>query len=193
MLLQEHHLGQERTKLFKDPLPGDWHTWWAGCAREERRSPYFGEKITKYCHFGSWHTNRRKGMFYYLEWRSMKFVVLNIYAPNSSSEKTSFWRNLANKIPSYDNSIVVGDFNMTERINGCLGTHSNLLQGEEVRAWGFLIAMLGIRDSWYPSMVVEENSLRFSQFGWKESEGCHSRLDRIYAPKLRIGAIAHPF
>ena len=29
-------------------------------------------------------------------------------------------------------------------------------------------------------MAVEANSLRFSRFGWKESEGCHSRLDRIY-------------
>ena len=56
---------------------------------------------------------------------------------------------------------------------------------EELRAWGFLIAMLGIRDSWYSSMVVEENSLRFSRFGWKESEGCHSRLDHIYvSPKI---------
>ena len=40
--------------------------------------------------------------------------------------------------------------------------------------------MLGIRESWYSSMVVEANSLRFSQFCWKESEGCHSRLDCIY-------------
>ena len=28
-LLQEHHLGRERTELFKDTLPGDWYTWWA--------------------------------------------------------------------------------------------------------------------------------------------------------------------
>ena len=50
----------------------------------------------------------------------------------------------------------------------------------ELRVWSFLISILGIRDSWYSSMAVEANSLRFSRFGWKESEGCHSRLDHIY-------------
>ena len=91
---------------------------------------------------------------------------------------------MANKIPSFDNWIVAGDFNMTERMEDCLGAHSNLLQGEELRVWGFLISMLGIRDSWYSSMAVEANSLRFSRFGWKESEGCHSRLDCIYVSPI---------
>ena len=27
LLLQDHHLGWERTKKFKDLLLGDWHTW----------------------------------------------------------------------------------------------------------------------------------------------------------------------
>ena len=188
LLLQEHHLGRERTELFKDPLPGDWHTWWApahgvlerrgGVCISVRKSPDIAILDHGILIEG-------RVMFCYLEWRNVKFGVLNVYAPNSSSERTSFWSELANKIPSYDNWIVAGYFNMTERTNDCLGAHSNLLQGGELRAWGFLTAMLGIKDSWYSSMVVEENSLRFSRFGWKESEGCHSRLDRIYvSPKI---------
>ena len=51
-----------------------------------------------------------------------KFGVLNVYAPNISNERTSFWRLLANKIPSFDNWIVAGDFNMTERMEELIRT-----------------------------------------------------------------------
>ena len=97
------------------------------CVREERWGLYFVEEIALYCHFGSWYTDRRQGHVHCLEWRNVKFGVLNVYAPNSSSERTSFWSELANKLPSYDNWIVARDFNMTERADDCLGAHSNLL------------------------------------------------------------------
>ena len=112
LLLQEHHLGRERTKLFKDPLPGDWYTWWApahgvlerrgGVCMSVRKSA----DITILDH-GILIEGR--AMFCYLEWRNVKFGMLNVYAPNSSNERTSFWRLLANKIPSFDNWIVAGD------------------------------------------------------------------------------------
>ena len=167
-LLQEHHLGRERTELFKDPLLGDWYTWWAPAhAMLERRGGVCisVRKSADIIILDHGILIEGRAMFCYLEWRNVKFGVLNVYAPNISNERTSFWRLLANKIPSVDNWIVAGDFNMIERVEDCLGAHSNLLHGEELRAWGFLTSMLGIRDSWYSTMAVEVNSLRFSRFG----------------------------
>ena len=44
-----------------------------------------------------------RAMFNYMEWRNVKFGVFIVYAPNSGSERTSFWSVLANKIPSFAN------------------------------------------------------------------------------------------
>ena len=94
LLLQEHHLGRERTKLFKDLLPGDWYTWWtpAHGVLERRGGVCFSvRKSSDIAILDHGILIERRVMFCYLEWRNVKFGVLNVYAPNNSNVRTSFW------------------------------------------------------------------------------------------------------
>ena len=90
---------------------GDWHTWWALAhgVLEKRGGVCISVRKSSDIYILD-HGILIEGrvMFCYLEWRNVKFGVLNVYAPNSSSDRTSFWSVLANKIPSFENWLVRG-------------------------------------------------------------------------------------
>ena len=75
--------------------------------------------------------------------------VCNLYAPNNSDEKLSFFSDLQVyfRDSDLDNLILFGDFNCV------LDNHSDIISGqphknEEVRCFNHMINALGLKDSW---------------------------------------------
>lgn len=103
---------------------------------------------------------------------------LGIYAPNSSSERASMWRELTSCIDSSFHWIVGGDFNMIESNQDQIGGNCTTIAGSERRAWQHFARHLLLEDTF----CARPGHLRFS---W-DNRRCFR-----HSPHLHISADGH--
>jgi exonuclease III len=102
--------------------------------------------------------------------------ILAIYAPNEPTENRDFWIDLKrrqenNEFPKAN--VMLGDFNIVEDSLDRLPSHGDRAQA--VRALRELKHSLGLIDGWR-SLNRDTKAYTFTS----ESNGAHSRIDRIY-------------
>jgi hypothetical protein len=84
--------------------------------------------------------------------------MLNIYAPNKSHERATFWTQIANNLPLADSWLVGGDFNIVEREGDHSTNTPKKLSNEEREAWDQLVMRLGLEDVWNSDDFTHYNS-----------------------------------
>jgi exonuclease III len=113
-----------------------------------------------------------------LPWHASDVLnILAVYTPNDVTENRDFWTELKqgredNKFPRAD--IMLGDFNIVEDSLDRLPSHAD--RPQPVRALRELKHRLGLIDGWR-SLNRDTKAYTFTS----ESNGAHSRIDRIYA------------
>jgi exonuclease III len=113
-----------------------------------------------------------------LPWHASDVLnILAVYAPNEATENRDFWTDIRrarddNQFPKAD--IMLGDFNVVEDSLDRLPSHGD--RAQQVRALRDLKHKLGLIDGWR-SLNRDTKAYTFTS----ESNGAHSRIDRIYA------------
>ncbi|KAF5325465.1 hypothetical protein D9619_009740 [Psilocybe cf. subviscida] len=104
--------------------------------------------------------------------------ILNVYAPNASSENAQFWQTLRKHFdehPSHKPDVMAGDFNMVEEVIDRLPIQS--LDGKAVlKAFDDLKMDINVTDGWRATFPDDR---RFT-YRQQTLDGSKSRLDRIY-------------
>ncbi|MCO5595316.1 hypothetical protein L7F22_049357 [Adiantum nelumboides] len=130
-----------------------------------------------------------KAMWITLQCDASVVGVLCIYAPTTATERSWFWDQIDDVLPSVDSWIVGGDFNNLETFEDWRADQPPALLhiarcGRD--AWDrFLFAIAGM-DAWYtPSFAHVDSSLHFS-WGFHRQRGLLLKcLDRFYVGNLR--------
>ena len=183
LLLQEHHLSQERTQSLVNPLSGGWTTWWSAAQGDLQRRAGVCISISDKARYevtSSGTLVEGRALYVLLKWNRLQIGVLNIYAPNSAPERAIFWRMLATTLPDAEAWVMAGDFNMTEHLGDRKGGTQRPISGAELDSWAFLIGKIGVKDTWGSSLRRSSHSLYFSRAAGNARGGCLARLDRIY-------------
>ena len=151
LLFEEHHLCQRRIDGYGSILRGQWMTCWS--PRIGNNGAYVGVCMAIST---SWKDNAlsyvdlRPGRAQYIiiSIKDEIVGVLNIYAPNSVSERIVFWNQLEALCPSNINWCVGGDFNMIDRVKDRTGGSMTTIHGQELACWERLCCHLHILDAW---------------------------------------------
>ena len=110
----------------------------------------------------------------------MGWGLLNIYAPNTASDRMILWKSILSQLPTVDHW-AIACWRMCDRIGG----RSHAIAGSELYEWEQLIFSLGLMDLWHVSSFVRlEDSLVYSRSDRRELHTNLSRLDRFYADKF---------
>ncbi|KAI9063991.1 DNase I-like protein, partial [Trametes sanguinea] len=122
-----------------------------------------------------------------LPWGRDKHIrVLNVYAPNVLSDNAALWDSLKERYtndPAFRPDIVLGDFNMVEEsIDRCPARTD---PGQVTRAFADMKERMGMCDTWRRAHPGKRE-FTYMQAG----NGAQSRLDRIYASRGLVPAVA---
>lgn len=80
--------------------------------------------------------------------------ILNVYAPNSSSERQTLWNELASVLPQDCRWILTGDWNVVERPSDKSTADSRILASAEKISFHQLLAGLEVSDSFDNSNAI---------------------------------------
>ncbi len=112
-----------------------------------------------------------------VEWKEMKFQIVNIYAPNNEKERKNFFQKLKSDVDPKDDEwhlVIGGDYNCVEDSvldrRNCV---SDFDEGKE--ELGELVAMYGLEDIWRRRHI---NQRQYTYF--KKNTPKASRIDRFY-------------
>ena len=182
LLLQEHHLSANKILNIGNPLEGDWHTFWSPAQGEHGRKGGVCTSIRNSPDIvlvGQDTIVEGRAISVTIRWHQCIIGIINVYAPNSSTNRAHFWRQLADGLPIADVWILAGDFNMTLYKEDKVGGMQMVVQGAELVAWDLLMGRMGVKDAWH---VIKKprSSLSFSRAGCSMNGFCMSRIDRIY-------------
>lgn len=84
--------------------------------------------------------------------------ILSLYAPNARKDHTKLWHELADVLDSGRNWIVVGDFNMVDKIGDRKGGSNRIVKGGEKSSWNRLCRKLCLVDSY----IYKPGHLKYS-------------------------------
>ncbi|KAH9847057.1 Endonuclease/exonuclease/phosphatase, partial [Lenzites betulinus] len=115
-----------------------------------------------------------------MKWSASKVLrILNVYAPNKTSDNAAFWDGLRVKLHEQGRrviDVVLGDFNVVEMALDRMPPHQDA--SGPVRALERLCVALKVEDSWRSTHAGERE---FSYL--HAATGSQSRIDRIYLHK----------
>ena len=188
LLIQEHHLNEQRIQKYGNLLPGQWKQFWVPAIGDNSLKAGLCIAISDiwwsaFMHYGVLDCGR--GQYIILQIGSKKWGLLNIYAPNHARDRTTLWKSIMPQLPVVEHWAIAGDFNMLE--DGCdrLGGTFQPLFGSKLYEWERLIFSLGLMDLWHVSSFERmQDSLAYSRSDRKQSNTNLSRLDRVYADKF---------
>ena len=119
LLVQEHHLSKRRIDSYGSILPGQWMLYWSpGIGNNGAQagvciaiSERWTRNIIRYEELIP-----GRAQYIVLNLRNENIAFLNIYAPNSSLERSRSWNQLTELCLGNLNWCIGGDFNMIERV-----------------------------------------------------------------------------
>ena len=188
LLIQEHHLNEQRIQKYGNLLSGQWRQFWVPATGDNCRKGGLCIAIndiwwSSFLHYGILTCGR--GHYVILQIGLKKWGLLNIYAPNHVRERTILWKSIISQLPDVDHWAIAGDFNMLEDVGDRLGGTSQTISGSELYEWERLTFSLGLMDLWHVSSFVRiHDSLAYSRSDRREAHTNLSRLDRFYADKF---------
>ena len=188
LLIQEHHLNEQRIQKYGNLLTGQWRQFWVPAIGDNSLKAGLCIAINdiwwpSFLHYGILTCGR--GHYVIFQLGVKKWGLLNIYAPNHARDRTILWKNIMSQLPTIDHWAIAGDFNMLEDLSDRLGGTSQTLAGTELYEWERLIFSLDLVDLWHvPSFVRIQDSLAYSRSNRRDSHTNLSRLDRFYADKF---------
>ena len=184
LVIQEHHLGEQRLLKYGNLLPGKWQHFWL---------PAFGPNDTQgglciaVSHIWASRVSmsgalaNKRAQYVVFQIGEIKWGLLNLYAPNSEAARSRFWTEILSQIPQIDHWALVGDFNMLEDVQDRQGGSLRIISGAEFREWERLCMSLGLVDLWsVQSFSRLPESLSFSRSDRRIAGVNLSRLDRFY-------------
>ena len=184
LIIQEHHLGEQRISKYGNLLPGRWQQFWL---------PAFGPNDNQgglciaVSHIWAPHVSmsgslaNKRAQYIVFQIGAIKWGLLNLYAPNSEAARSRFWSEILVQIPQIDHWALVGDFNMLEDVQDRQGGSSRIISGSEFREWEKLCMSLQLVDLWsVQSFNRIPESLSFSRSDRRLAGVNLSRLDRFY-------------
>ena len=188
LLIQEHHLNEQRIQKYGNLLPGQWKQFWVPAIGDNRLKAGLCIAISDiwwpaFMQYGVLDCGR--GQYIILQIGSKKWGLLNIYAPNHARDRTTLWKSIMPQLPAVEHWAIMGDFNMLEDACDRVGGTFQPLFGSELYEWERLIFALGLMDLWHVSSFERmQDSLAYSRSDRKQSNTNLSRLDRVYADKF---------
>ena len=188
LLIQEHHLNEQRIRKYGNLLPGKWRQLWVPALGVNRLKAGLCIAINDTCllnflHYGVLSCSR--GQYAIFQIGLKKWGLLNIYAPNNAKDRMILWKSIISQLPTVDHWAIAGDFNMVEDVSDRVGGTSQTVAGSELYEWERLIFALGLMDVWHVSSFVRlQDSLEYSRSDRREVHTNLSRLDRFYADKF---------
>ena len=185
LLLQEHHLSESRIRRCGQLMHRQSETFWSAafgtagaqggvciCIAESWRDAIVDRGIVV----------PGRAQWVIMQRGEVRFGILNLYAPNQSSARASFWDQLVDALPTVEHWCIGGDFNMIEVPSDRVGGSHTTLQGSELAAWERLCLTLRIDDVWHHAgFGRERDSLLFSRSDHRVGGANLSRIDRFYA------------
>ena len=101
-----------------------------------------------------------RAQYIILEWKGEKEGILNIYAPNTVTDRVELWSHLLSSLPrNIDNWCIGRDFNMLEHPTDRAGGRGDTIRGNELAKWDQLSMSLGISDLWNsPKFITHKKS-----------------------------------
>ena len=184
LLIQEHHLSQRRIDNYGSILPGHWLSYWSsGIGNSNAQAGVCFAIAEKWksnvVHYEELIPGRAQSIM--LEVNNDKVGFLNVYAPNSSSARASFWSELTSLCSADVSWCVGGDFNMIERVKDRTGGSMVTVHGQELASWERFCFHLHIMDTWTNDAFVRmKDSLYFSRSNRRQNDANLARLDRFY-------------
>ena len=188
LLIQEHHLNEQRIQKYGNLLTGQWRQFWVPAISDNSLKAGLCIAINdiwwpSFLHYGILTCGR--GHYVIFQLGVKKWGLLNIYAPNHARDRTILWKNIMSQLPTIDHWAIAGDFNMLEDLSDRLGGTSQTLGGTELYEWERWIFSLDLVDLWHvPSFVRIQDSLAYSRSNRRDSHTNLSRLDRFYVDKF---------
>ncbi|KAH7291479.1 hypothetical protein KP509_29G018500 [Ceratopteris richardii] len=114
--------------------------------------------------------------------RSLSYVCINVYAPNSPADRVNTWKDLALSIQHcmslqiWESAriLLCGDINMVDSDTD--STTTSVMSSQKSIIWGEILNMLNCRDLWG---YIGGHTLRFTYHS-RSHKKAMSKLDRCY-------------
>ena len=184
MMVQEHHLSDDRIRNYGSILKGKWQLYWSSVIGERQRKAgvciaVVEKQMKNVVQYMEVIPRRAQCLVMRVEDEDVAF--LNVYTPNYVSAKGDFWTELCLKLPNVNNWCVAGDSNMIENVEDRIGGSNVVVHRYELVEWEKLCIKLRMQDVWsLHNFVRMSNSLLFSRSDRKMMGSNLSRIDRIY-------------
>ena len=97
IMLQEHHLNSTQSKEVGDLLPGSWRTIWEPAIGEDGNHGGICTLIREHLAQGLIHQESlipSRAHFCTLAIQGQRWNFMNVYAPNSRTERATFWEDI---------------------------------------------------------------------------------------------------
>ena len=142
LVIQEHHLNEQRIRKYGNLLPGKWRQLWVPALGVNRLKVGLCIAINDNCllnflHYGVLSCSR--GQYAIFQIGLKKWGLLNIYAPNNAKDRMILWKSIISQLPTVDHWAIAGDFNMVEDVSDRVGGTSQTVAGSELYEWERLI------------------------------------------------------
>ena len=97
LLIQEHHLNEQRIRKYGNLLPGQWWQLWVPTVGDNRLKAGLCIAINDTClsyflHYGVLSCSR--GQYVIFQIGLKKWGLLNIYAPNNARDRMILWKSI---------------------------------------------------------------------------------------------------
>ena len=153
ILVQEHHLDEDKINKIGSICPGNWTNTWSAATGDMQIQG--GVLIAMKAKFKfivdcTGMGSLIEGRFVYIRIKHScgHLGILNIYAPNLAAERQEFWLQLVAKKPNVELWIIGGDFNMVEHPEDRRGNANGTAQGAEKYAWDKFCLAYNVLDCW---------------------------------------------
>ena len=167
LLIQEHHLNEQRIQKYGNLLPGKWRQFWVlavgdNCLKTGLCIVINDIWLCYFLHYGVLTCGR--GQYVIFQIGLKKWGLMNIYAPNHARDRAILWKRILSQVPIVDHWAIAGDFYMLEDVSDRLGGIPHTISGSELYDWEHLIFSLVLMDLWQVSSFVKMlDSLAYSR------------------------------
>ncbi|KAL3683354.1 hypothetical protein R1sor_001376 [Riccia sorocarpa] len=185
LAIQETHLKADKLKFFVSTLSSEYLVLASSSLGRKRGVAVLYHSRFKLLQSGG--DNVGRVVWGKFQCGDQQLSIVSVYAPNDSSERIDFWRDLRTVLPQ-GTWIAAGDWNsVCSSLDS--SSRSNLQSEEEAANFQALCEGLGVSDA--RERCLKTQGPKFSRAQFRDGKLLWSRLDRIYVPDWRISRVTH--